>query len=82
MEDNKKEFERVVSYLKENGADYGGLIQTESGFEIAVTWGDWKHTHMFLDKLMKELGYILDFEQITDECGDDTYSSIHTYKKA
>ena len=81
MEDNKKEFDRVVSYLKENDADYNGLTQTESGFEISVCWGDWKHSHIFLDNLMRELGYILDYEQITEECGDDSYSSIHIYMR-
>jgi hypothetical protein len=78
---HKREYHRVQAYLNKNNADYDDLTQTTKGFEISVNWGDWKHSHIFLDHLMKELGYTLINEEITEENGDDAYSSIHVYMK-
>lgn len=79
---HKQEYKRVQAYLRENDSDYDDLSQTEDGFEISVNWGDWKHSHIFLDRLMKELGYTLINEEITEENGDDAYSSIHFYMRS
>ena len=58
--------------------------------DISIEWGDWKHEHSRLDHLMfdimyeydKELvsNYYKEDEEITDEDGSDTYSSIHKYR--
>ena len=48
---------------------------------IYISWGDWKHSHLRVDYLMKQLGYILVNEDVTEENGDDCYSSIHYYTK-
>lgn len=76
---NNKEYKKVQKFLKEKDADYSDLAITESGIEISVEWGDWKHSHLYLDYLMKELGYSCSHEQVTEEDGSDTYSSIHYY---
>jgi hypothetical protein len=78
---NNKEYKKVQEFLKEKEADYSDMVITENGIEISVEWGDWKHSHLYLDYLMKELGYVYSHEQITEEDGSDCYSSIHFYKK-
>ena len=57
---------------------------------LLLIGGDWKHEHKRLDYLMfdiiyeydKELvsNYYKEDEEITDEDGSDTYSSIHKYR--
>ena len=78
---NNKEYKKVQEFLKEKDADYSDLAITENGIEISVEWGDWKHSHLFLDYLMKELDYHKSHEQVTEEDGSDCYSSIHYYEK-
>lgn len=76
---HEEEYKRVYSHLKALDADFDDLSQTENGFEVSVTWGDWKHSHIFLDNLMKNLGYHLLEEKVTESDGSDCYSSIHIY---
>lgn len=49
--------------------------------QVAISWGDWKHDHMWCDDLMGYLGYHKIGEQVTEEDGSDCYSSIHNYIK-
>ena len=56
---------------------------------IEVNWGDWKHDHAFIDWAVKQLNYTLIgnwraifmkySEDVTEEDGSDTYSSIHRF---
>lgn len=49
--------------------------------DVNIEWGDWKHDHKYCDKLMAELGWVLDSEGVSDEDETDCYSSTHTYKR-
>ena len=77
------EYERIQKFLKAHDLwfEVSSLNQTDNGISIYIEWGDWKHSHMFLDNVMKSLGYNLTDEVITEEDGSDTYSSIHYYSK-
>lgn len=46
---------------------------------IEISWGDWKHEHLYADYVMKQHGFLLKNEVVTEENGDDCYSSIHYY---
>ena len=48
---------------------------------VSVEWGDWKHTHAYLDTLMKRLGYTKYHEAVTEENGSDCYSADHYFTK-
>ena len=65
---------------------------TEQGGEIVaveIYWGDWKHDHAFVDWVFKEMNYNIlrdneifltkHSEDVTEEDGSDTYSSIHKF---
>lgn len=63
----------------DNGWEYN---EREDGqIEIEIGWGDWKHDHLCCDHIMRENGYTLINEVVTEEDGSDTYSSIHHYRK-
>lgn len=77
----RDEFSTIQKYLNENDADYDDIAVNNAEVEVSVSWGDWKHSHRHLDNLMSNLGYIKDDEDVTEEDGSDTYSSIHYYKR-
>lgn len=82
MEDfYKKEIETIREHLKAGGADYDDIYQSELFIEISVIWGDWKHSHQWLDYLMEQIGYFLIENRVTESDGSDCYSSIHTYMR-
>lgn len=63
----------------EEGWEYN---EWEDGqIEVEIGWGDWRHDHIRCDYIMRENGYILINEVVTEENGGDAYSSIHYYKK-
>lgn len=49
--------------------------------DVNIEWGDWKHDHILCDELMKQKGWELESECVSDEDGSDCYSSTHTYKR-
>lgn len=49
--------------------------------DVNIEWGDWRHDHEYCDYLMKQRGWELDSESVSDEDGSDCYSSTHTYKR-
>ena len=73
----------ISDYLTEKEADFDEVYATTiNGFyclEVVVTWGDWKHSHGYLDYLMKEKHIMKVRENVTEEDGSDCYSAIHTY---
>lgn len=74
----EKDIQRI---FKENEMWYEWGVGLDGTVEISVEWGDWKHDHLCLDHVMKENGYGLRGEKVTDIDGSDAYSSIHTYLK-
>lgn len=73
----------VIKYLTEKEADFFEVYPTElNGFPcliVEVNWGDWKHSHGYLDYLMKEKHFLKIREDVTEEDGSDCYSANHIY---
>ena len=72
-------------YFKKNKDYYEVYVDTRNNsICVDITWGDWKHDHLYADsqvsKYFDSLGvdYMSD-EKVTDEDGSDTYSAIHYY---
>lgn len=78
---SKREYEKIYNMLRVTGADFDEIYQLEEQVEISVIWEDWRHSHIFLNNIMRNLGYSLIDEQITETDNSDCYSSIHIYKK-
>lgn len=67
----------ISNYLDEKGLC--GCIW-EDGPAICVSiHGDWKHEHLRMDYLMRQIGYDLYTEEVTESDGGDWYESTHTY---
>lgn len=49
---------------------------------VSISWGDWKHDHLWAKDLMSYLGYIEVGSKVTEEDGSDTYSAEHYFVKA
>ncbi len=73
----EKDIKRI---FKENDCYYDWDINPDGTIEVSVEWGDWKHDHLFLNYIMRENHYCLIDEDVTEEDGDDAYSSIHTFE--
>lgn len=70
----------IGTYLTEREADFDDVYEHADGtIEIPVSWGDWKHSHLFLQDLMMELGYI-QVKEKTEENGSDCYSATHFFQ--
>ena len=79
--DYKKEYDEIYSHLKKNEVDFDEIFQSELCIEVSVSWGDWKHSHRWLDHCMEQLGYRLLENNVTESDGSDCYSSIHVYMR-
>lgn len=72
----------INNYLGANGMYADDVyINSEGSARVEISWGDWKHEHMWCDILMRHIGYKSDGEEVTDEDGSDCYSAIHFYSK-
>ena len=73
----------IIKYLTANDADFNEVYPTElNGFPcliVEVNWGDWKHSHGYLDYLMKQKDFFKIRENVTEENGSDCYSANHIY---
>lgn len=76
---NTEEF--VKSIMKNNSAYYDFNVSNETDVEINVDFGDWKHDHLFVDRIMKENGFEKTDEEVTWDDGSDVFSAIHYFKK-
>ena len=76
--DIEKDIQRI---FEENEMWYDCDVNLDGSVEINVEWGDWKHDHMYLNHVMKENGYCLTDEEVTEEDGSDAYSAVHTFLK-
>ena len=83
------ELESLANILRdhfESMQRYYEIYKMNDELYIDISWGDWKHDHLFVDfevdKFLKEKGYkvVKEDTQLTDEDGSDTYSAIHIYK--
>lgn len=61
-------------------ADIYDVNDTE--IKVEITWGDWKHDHLYLDYLMRAEGFEKIDQYTTEEDGSDTYSAVHVYRFA
>lgn len=73
--------DRINKYLKENKIydsvyPYGYDLPV---VEIEICWGDWKHEHLRVKLLMKEIGCNFISSITTEEDGSDCYSAIHRF---
>ena len=71
----------ISKYLHENNLYCEVYEHINGSISVEIDWGDWKHDHAYCDYLMKERGYVLMDEQVTEENGSDCYSSIHYYEQ-
>ena len=76
--DIEKDIQRI---FEENEMWYDCDVNLDGSVEISVVWGDWKHDHLCLNYVMRENGYILIDEKVTEEDGSDAYSAVHTFLK-
>ena len=65
-------------YLADNGV-YAEVDIVDGDIILNIPWGDWKHDHQRADYLMKQKGYVLEREEVTEEDGSDTYSAMRYY---
>lgn len=73
---------QIDTFLSDHEADFSEVSESPDGTVIvSVEWGDWKHSHAYLDKLMERIGYTKDNETVTEENGSDCYSSDHHFTK-
>lgn len=75
--------EQIIKALREKGADFSDVYEESLGdlrlVTVSIHWGDWKHSHIYLDHVMKELGFLLLKENLTESDGSDCYSSDHIF---
>jgi len=77
----KTEDLKIETYLNDHKADFSEVNESPEGtIVIPISWGDWKHSHGYLDYLMGQLGYKCINEKITEEDGSDCYSADHYYQ--
>lgn len=77
---------RIYQFLRDNGV-YSEVWSALGGDDVkavcvSISWGDWKHDHLWARDLMSYLGYVKVGEVVTEEDGSDCYSAEHTYVKA
>jgi len=75
------EEEKIYKLFVYDKSYYSSYKNLDGTYSVEIIWGDWKHDHLHCDYLMKALGYKLSSENVIEEDGSDTYSSIHIYTK-
>ena len=74
---------KIYKYLNKKDADFDEVYFSPHGDApmlcISVNWGDWKHSHIYLDRVMADIGYTKISENVTEEDGDDAYSAEHIF---
>ena len=72
----------IMNYLTANGFYFEEVYEEDMVaklIRISISWGDWKHDHMWLDNLMSYIGYEEFNTIVTEENGSDCYSADHIY---
>ena len=74
--------EDIIRALNDAGIGSFDLDENFDGtIRLEIHNGDWKHSHLYADEILGELGYAKDGESVTESFGEDFYSSIHSYSK-
>lgn len=69
----------IRKYLKDNNL-YCEVYEHANGcISVEIEWGDWKHDHAYLNYIMRENGFQLLTENVTETDGSDCYSALHIY---
>lgn len=84
LEENRKLAKELDEFLREQSAYYEVWAE-EDAICVEVSWGDWKHDHLWLDYVAENFFNQNDYQivgidvETTEEDGSDTYSAIHTF---
>lgn len=71
----------IYEYLSYNDL-YAEVGETPIGaISVDISWGDWKHEHLWCKDLMRYIGYKEIGSRVTEEDCSDTYSAIHYFLK-
>ena len=72
----------IQDYLDEN--DFRGSIsyitEDSEGVHIKINMGDWKHEHLYLKNLMRDIGYVVEDEDI-EPSDSDCYTATYLFVK-
>ena len=71
----------VNKYISDNELYIDDISGNDEAIAISIEWGDWKHSHGYLDELMKHLDYTCGDQIVTEENGSDCYSATHYFYK-
>ena len=69
----------VHDFLNDNGV--WAEVWYENEIAVSISWGDWKHDHLWARDLMSYLGYTEIGNKVTEEDGSDCYSAVHYFVK-
>lgn len=75
------EIDMISRYLNDNDCGHNDVYHENEQLCVYISCGDWKHSFIWLDNLMRYIGYDLNDEEVTEENGSDCYSAIHYYHK-
>lgn len=80
--EDKNEDRRIFHFLDDNGvyAEVWNHYGT-SAIVVSISWGDWRHEHLWARDLMSFLGYTEIGSKVTEEDGSDCYSAEHYFVK-
>lgn len=71
----------IHDFLKDNGV-WAEVYQhnlSNAAYVVNISWGDWKHDHLWTRDLMSYLGYVEVCSKVTEEDGSDAYSAEHYF---
>ena len=81
----KDELKELNDYLKRNGrTEYIDTYRDNNSIYTDISWGDWKHDHIWIQHLVREFFinrdvYVKHESFTTEEDGSDTYSAEHIW---
>ena len=76
-----KILKEINDYFTVERMSYSAFPTGDNKIGIEITWGDWKHDHLYINNIIPErFGLEFDDEEVIEEDGSDTYSSIHYFK--
>ncbi len=71
----------IHDFLNDNGVWAEVWYENEIAVAVSISWGDWKHSHLWARDLMSYLGYMEIGNKVTEEDGSDCYSATHYFVK-
>ena len=73
--------ETIYQFLNDNGVYADVYKMNKVVICVSISWGDWKHDHLWARDLMSYLGYTEIGNRVTEEDGSDCYSAEHYFLK-